>query len=601
MALQIWLPLDGNLKNYGLLGWQPTLDNGTTATYVNGKIGKALNTGGITMPAEITSQVLNNNTFSYACWFCATGATGSTSERAMIFGNNSMSTLGGRQFSLFQYSTANNLHWSWQNQNNGTYSSAYGGVLENVFPTNVWVHLAVVYNNPSVKIYINGQEKYSGSWISKTDSFNYNTTLIWNSSYHYLNDVRIYNHALSFKEVSELAKGLFLHYKLSKPLPNLLSKYVSPGQANPGVTTTAGRTNYLEDYGIQIPATDNADTYFRLFLIKQLIQNNKYTFSCVVSGLKKGSYYSFPFFAQNNTAMGVIKLDHNGLNSYTFTMNSSAQNAVTDPEGKTVYIMFMDDSGRSIASGQQPFQITQMKLEEGDKVTGWIPNETDALYSAMGYNSNIELDCAPAGNTYDGTIVGTITAAADSPKYETSYYFDGTSAINTSNPFGSNDLIKNFSISLWIKRNPLDGKTHHFYCGNMDLYLYTNDKLRIQWNHAADDLSYNNTNTWDTGEIIPENQWTQIAFTFNAGIIDLYINGKYVKTSNRSGTGTNIRGYRGNCIGSYTNLSNPFIGNISDIRVYCTTLSAADIKELYNTAAQIDKDGNIYTYEYKEE
>jgi hypothetical protein len=43
----------------------------------------------------------------------------------------------------------------------------------------------------------------------------------------------------------------------------------------------------------------------------------------------------------------------------------------------------------------------------------------------MGYNSNIVIDCAPAGNQNDGTIVGTITAAADSPRYETSYYFDG--------------------------------------------------------------------------------------------------------------------------------------------------------------------------------
>ena len=237
------------------------------------------------------------------------------------------------------------------------------------------------------------------------------------------------------------------------------------------------------------------------------------------------------------------------------------------------------------------YWIGGWQFEEKDHMTPYVFGERNNL---------IVYDCAPAGNTYDGIVVGTIVATADSPKYETSYYFDGTSAINISNPFGSNDLIKNFSISLWIKRNSLDGGTHHIYCGNMDLYLHTDNKLRIQWNHAADDLSYNNTNTWATGEIIPENQWTQIAFTFNAGIIDFYVNGKYIKTSDRSGTGTNIRGYRGNCIGSYTNLLNPFIGNISDIRVYCTTLSAVNIKELYDTAAQIDKDGNIYTYELKE-
>ena len=37
-----------------------------------------------------------------------------------------------------------------------------------------------------------------------------------------LNDFRIYDHALSAKEVEEIAKGLVLHYKLDEPNPNLL-------------------------------------------------------------------------------------------------------------------------------------------------------------------------------------------------------------------------------------------------------------------------------------------------------------------------------------------------------------------------------------------
>ena len=57
MSLQVWLPLNGNLNNQGLVDWKPTLQNGTTSAYVNGKIGKALNTGGIIMPANITKQI----------------------------------------------------------------------------------------------------------------------------------------------------------------------------------------------------------------------------------------------------------------------------------------------------------------------------------------------------------------------------------------------------------------------------------------------------------------------------------------------------------------------------------------------------------------
>lgn len=44
MSLQVWLPLNGNLNNNGLLG---TLTTATSATYVNnGKTGKALSVGG---------------------------------------------------------------------------------------------------------------------------------------------------------------------------------------------------------------------------------------------------------------------------------------------------------------------------------------------------------------------------------------------------------------------------------------------------------------------------------------------------------------------------------------------------------------------------
>ena len=569
MSLQVWLPLNGDLKNQGLS--DITVTNSGATVNNNGKIGKCYYFGGqnqITFPSQSWMSMKPANHFSVFCWVKGT-TTG------WLFAEGGWELLLRPTFAKIGLS------------GNGQYPAEYSYS----FDTNTWYHLGFTWSGSTgkLKLYLNGK-LVASSDVPSSANFDINNSFkMCHTSGVYLNDFRIYDHALSVKEVKEIAKGLVLHYPLNKPMPNLLSKYVSPGQANPGATTTAGRTNYLGNYSIQIPATENADTYFRLFLTKRLIQNNKYTFSCYVSGLKEGTCYNFPFFAQGNTGMGVIHLDHNGLNTVTFTMNSSAQNAVTDPEGKTVYIMFMDDSGRSIASGQQPFQITQMKLEEGNKATAWIPNESDPLYSALGYDSNIESDCS--GYKRDGIITGTLTAAADTPRYRTSYHFDGiNSAIQV--PYNAAVFQTNFTINLWFKKTELGSKGYETLFGGpsgfeMDtrngnsttLSLYM---LGIRGGNAFSSFSFG--------------EWYMVTMV-NDGTNELYyINGELKKTIEKKSMPT------GNYfIGAWqTSSEQNFKGYMSDFRIYCTALSANDIKALYDDAGYVDKNGNFHAYEFVE-
>jgi hypothetical protein len=53
------------------------------------------------MPAAAASQILNNQEFSFACWLYVAATSGSTTDRAMIFGNDSMGENNNRKFSIF--------------------------------------------------------------------------------------------------------------------------------------------------------------------------------------------------------------------------------------------------------------------------------------------------------------------------------------------------------------------------------------------------------------------------------------------------------------------------------------------------------------------
>ena len=52
----------------------------------------------------------------------------------------------------------------------------------------------------------------------------------------------------------------------------------------------------------------------------------------------------------------------------------------------------MDDSSRSIASGQGAITLSEFKLEKGSAATPWIPNPSDTEYHTMGLDDGIEYD-----------------------------------------------------------------------------------------------------------------------------------------------------------------------------------------------------------------
>ena len=125
MSLIHWWPLNGNTNDLGIL---PCTVSGAPAFAASGKIGKCLSSGTLTMPAAATARVFNKDTVSVCFWLYNGGSTG------CIFGTDGMSPPNNRRFSLYQYPTANDLHWSWQNEDSG--STFTSGVKSGVIPSN---------------------------------------------------------------------------------------------------------------------------------------------------------------------------------------------------------------------------------------------------------------------------------------------------------------------------------------------------------------------------------------------------------------------------------------------------------------------------------
>ena len=183
-------------------------NNGVTLDNSNGKLGKCYYFDGNAHYLQFSESVgdLYSGDFSYAVWLKPTDDTRSIicSEYAAI----------GESGIAFELTVSRQLRLYWHGSPD---IYATGCVL----PKNVWTHCAITRSGNVAKFYMNGELKYtytgtlsnriSTARIRLGDDYRGGTSV---SYMGYMNDFRIYDHALSAKEVKELSKGLVVHYPL---------------------------------------------------------------------------------------------------------------------------------------------------------------------------------------------------------------------------------------------------------------------------------------------------------------------------------------------------------------------------------------------------
>lgn len=587
MSLVVWLPLNGNINNQGLSGatFNYVNNNGALSVNNSGKIGKCYE-----RTASAKADTLRSSTtftfgedISMCCWAYVSGTIGDTANGLVTNHSHVDNTGVGitvKQVSASDYRISCNTGTG----SNRTYCTYYG--TTNI--KNAWHHLCLTYNKSKkqLKLWVDGKAEYTlSNYINASksdyiDIFNWSTTYYTSGDFRptcKLNDVRIYDHCLSPKEIKEIAKGLVCHYELKTSTNEnfiLESNKVTGGSASSGITRSYDSEGYLK-----VVSVAGNGNWCSLFFNKDSNTN-------IGNKLKVGDSYTISVDVKVDEGTKLPTLFINGGNSYkelkgdiilgkwvqcyyTSTWNTPG----TDYGNISLHLGFGDAIGT--------YHFRNFKLEKGTKPTFWSPAPEDSLYSTLGYVDTTEYDCS--GFCNNGIKKGTISWNGDTARYNSCYKLtSGNTGITT--PNFTFELMPQGTVSLWINRHSTDSTWRN--------YLFFANSFNWVGN-TADFIIYGSTGTQaivmdccsNTFSFTPDlNKWYLYTLTwnFNTKTAKFYIDGELKQTSTNNRIGTEYaEKHNSHYVGANDSTATDF--SISDFRLYATALSDTDIKELYNT------------------
>ena len=617
MSLQVWLPLNGELINQGLDG-QVLTNSNVTLNATNGKIGAycaSFNGSSSRLSATYTTPVpLTQGTL--ACWAKFNSFPASNAYGTIIRYGNTTGYQNCRLGLYLEYTNRINviINGSTVGQNIYTHSLSTG----------VWYHLCATFDGTIVKLYLNGEQVLSktatkGSATADVSQLDIGGT---NASFlnGYLNDVRIYDHALSVKEVEELAKGLMIHYKLDNcgiGNPNLLmdsnvgsltkvrasyDRYFE-SSGNGSYTATFEAINdapapgikYGVHYVVSTAASFHSVVWYNGGTVT--VSAQPYTMSCYVKRISSGNlgfrfqYGKSPYVAQDY----VIATDYEWHQySWTFTPNTASGGAASGGSTR-IYVGGPTTVGEILVCG--------WKLEVGSMATPWCEyGETfGGVYDVSGYNRN-------------GTA-NALTFSSNTPRYSVNSVFNGTNSyIKTEDVSWMIQGADAITINVWAKTSSWPASTRIFSCteaGGFNIEQDTTNSgyyrfiMDVYTNEAQSSRAYAICASAFKVSDLPTNEWVMLTCRATKTALNTYVNGVQQQIVSITSYGIHYNTSARLFLGCEANVANPaspyFNGQMSDFRIYATALTDNQIKALYNESAAIDRAGALFAREFVEE
>ena len=480
------------------------------------------------------------------------------------------------------------------------HSSCYGGISltgDNIVKLNKWYHIAVTYKNGDTYGYINGNYvgRYAGSKMNTTtDNFYYIGAATYYEDFTVrgrINDFRIYDNALSKQEIKELSQGLAIHLTFNDTIgEGTTNLYYNKIQGFKGkwetltetfngfpvyrntVTNPFTGSNDADNFGFchttTITHTQSQAThpYITLSFWKRLHE---------VTGLSTMYGYVYVTYT-DDTHVQLQWSNYNKPNWSNDPTSIGKWEKITAvaklATGKTIKnITHMYVYGRNCTGGKCDFACIQ--IEAKDHPTPYVAGERPYhIVNEAGYDdpisvSNLDLSTDTNCGTYCGVF------NSNRP----------TQIRMNSTLTGATDV----SVACWIY--PQSGSSAftdnalYSVISGTDINLYAYGRS-TSWLYCSKCLTFN--------------AWNHVVTTYSATERVVYVNGKKVGSDTISGT---FDARASLDIGYGSTTTRAFNGRISDFRLYGTTLSENDVKNLYESKASVDKGNNVFSNEFIEE
>lgn len=620
MSLQVWLPLNGHIRNQGLNDATISLVNNPTV--VSSNRGQCYNFN----PNNENNQAIEiacsqmpewvKNEISVAFWVYHRETDG----RSILFGNHAYN--GSYTFNIEKLASSNKLRVYMHAKPDYT-------VNECVLDVNTWTHIVVVKSTTDLKIYKNGVLVNTRAHISSdlwksSDGVKYRIGRDNRSDATALNgmmsDFRIYDHTLSQKEIKNLAQGLILNLTFDNPHMTKTTNILAglPLQGHGSDWTVVENENHLGEpiYRNTVTTPDtgnNAGFRYTSGITPTSLQSNKITLS---------------FYKRLNTVYGknlggyirIVDAAGTVLQSANWTYNKSNWANDSTSLGKwekiTATATFSDTA---MASGVKFSHLyvyvdkatggvcdfSHIQLEWGSEATGYVNGTRE---------SEVE-DSSGFGN--HGRIVGPHYLSTDTVKGKYSVYTDGVDRSSSQYSYiiaplnmseiKSYTIMGDIKIAAWgaqtsgiFSLDTSERNSNAYYtspCHHRDSYFdisaASNTSATVSDTYKR--LSFNTSD-------LPAGKWANIAVKYDGQIASLYING-VLKRQISFPAPTTLKP----C--NYAILSFSLAGgayrvtkaNWANFRAYTTALSDEDILNLATKDAALDRDNNYYCFDLNEE